>query len=277
MIYLNCEVKSGLGEDTFWTWFEREFPDSKFEEPTVLNNDDIVLRYSTLGFLPIPGKQVAICWELYPQMKKFFQTEMWNIKLDKIYEAAMYATYRTVATLESVSDYSKYGTVDVIPIGVDTELFCPMNSKNALRRRYNIPCDKKVGVWVGTCHPMKGYSALLQYAATNPDIFWIVIWKWQPEALPLVGAKNFIKISQQQIAELINCGDFFLSTNRLGSYFMSEWEAMSCNIPFVIIENFPREFYPSTQPRDDVFAMRWDRYSVKQAWTNFLVARGVEW
>ena len=26
MIYLNCEVKSGLGEDTFWTWFEREFP-----------------------------------------------------------------------------------------------------------------------------------------------------------------------------------------------------------------------------------------------------------
>ena len=34
MIYLNCEVKSGLGEDTFWTWFEREFKDGCcFEVP----------------------------------------------------------------------------------------------------------------------------------------------------------------------------------------------------------------------------------------------------
>lgn len=25
MIYLNTEIFSGLGEDTFWTWFKREF------------------------------------------------------------------------------------------------------------------------------------------------------------------------------------------------------------------------------------------------------------
>ena len=77
MIYLNCEIKNGLGEDTFWTWFHREFPNSSFDTPKYLNNNDILLRYSTLGFLPIEGKQMALCWELYPRMK-----EKYTIKID---------------------------------------------------------------------------------------------------------------------------------------------------------------------------------------------------
>ena len=32
-IYLNPEVASGLGEDTFWMWFKREFPNSEFLSP----------------------------------------------------------------------------------------------------------------------------------------------------------------------------------------------------------------------------------------------------
>lgn len=277
MIYLNCEVKSGLGEDTFWTWFEREFSSSKFDTPSILNDDDIVLRYSTLGFLPIVGKQVSLCWELYPQMKDYFAIDMWTSRLANVYEAARYATYRTVATQASVRDYEQFGSVDIIPIGVNTDIFAPLNNKMSIRDRYGIPLEKKVGVWIGTQHPMKGYTDLLQYAANFPDIFWIVIWKWQPEALPMSDAVNFIQIPQQQIAELINCADFFLSTNRLSSYFMAEWEAMACNIPFVVIEKSPREFYPTAQPRDDVFARGWDRVTTKRTWTTFLSDRGVSW
>lgn len=33
MIYLNCEVKSGLGEDTFWTWLNRVISFQHLEEP----------------------------------------------------------------------------------------------------------------------------------------------------------------------------------------------------------------------------------------------------
>lgn len=277
MIYLNCEVKSALGEDTFWTWFEREFPSSSFEIPSKLNDNDIVLRYSTLGFLPVVGKQVALCWKLYPHMANFFGVDMWDDRLQKIYETARYSTYRTVATQESVKDYERFGSVDVIPIGVNTDMYRPMEDKRELRSKYEIPQNRKVGIWIGTCHPMKGYDELIKYAAHYPDIYWIIIWKWQMEALEMSGASNFIKIPEQQISELINCADFFLSTNKLSSYFISEWEAMACNIPFVIIETSKREFYPSDRSRNDVFERGWDRISVKRKWEKFLSDRGVGW
>lgn len=280
MIYLNCEVKSGLGEDTFWTWFNREFPLSTFEEPHKVTEEDIILRYSTLGILPIIGKQVALCWELYPQMKKLFNTEMWNSRIEKVYETARYATYRTVATQASVEDYTQFGSVDVIPIGVDTTVFKPLKEKSILRKKYGIPLNKDVGVWIGTGHPMKGYADFLQYVGKHSSNFWICIWKWKFEALPVQADNilNFIQIPQSQIAELINSADFFCCTNRLKSYYMSEWEAMSCNIPFQYIGNYEKEFFIKNEDsRDVVYKMGWDRFSVKKQWEFFFTERGVVW
>jgi glycosyltransferase involved in cell wall biosynthesis len=277
MIYLNCEVKSGLGEDTFWTWFAREFPSSSFEIPQKLSDEDIVLRYSTLGFLPIEGKQVALCWELYPQMKKVFSSDQWNPIIDKVNETARYSTYRTVATKNTVADYEKFGSVEVIPIGVDTDLYKPLDNKKELREKYDLPSDKKIGIWIGTYHPMKGYSDLIRYAAAHQDIYWIVIWKWQHEAGKMEGAKNFVQIPQEEICELINASDFFLSTSKLCPFYMAEWEAMACNIPFVFCGDSKREFVPSANTRDDVFRMGWDRKSVKKQWEKFLLERGIRW
>lgn len=277
MIYLNCEVKSGLGEDTFWTWFQREFPKCSFEIPNSLNQEDMLLRYSTLGFLPIDGKQTALCWELYPQMKKVFHCAQWDDRIAKIYEAAQYCTYRTVATEASITDYSKFGSVEVIPIGVNTDLFKPLKHKSELRSKYNLPLNKKIGIWIGTNHPMKGYSELLRYSSLNKDIYFIVIWKWKMEASAMQGASNFVKISQSQICELINSADFFLSTSKLSPFYMAEWEAMACDIPFEFFGNEHREFIPSKHPRDDVFDLNWDRASVKKKWENFFDERGVKW
>jgi len=278
MIYLNCEVKSGLGEDTFWTWFEREFPSSSFEIPQKLNDTDILLRYSTLGFLPVEGKQLALCWELYPQMKKLFGVNQYDPILGKVYECARYSTYRTVATETSINDYINFGSVDVIPIALNTDLFKPLNNKIELRKKYDLPLNKEIGIWIGTCHPMKGYSTLLKYASDNPNIHWIIIWKWEMEAMPMKGASNFIKIPQQQCNELLNASDFFVSTNKLQSFFMAEWEAMATNIPFRLIENeIKMEFIPSKNPRDDVFERGWDRDSAKKKWITFFEKRDIKW
>jgi hypothetical protein len=269
---------SGLGEDTFWTWFKREFPSSSFVIPKKLNDDDIVLRYSTLGFLPVEGKQVALCWELYPQMKELFASNQYDTILEKVFECARYSTYRTVATETSIADYKQFGSVDVIPIALNTDLFKPLDNKKELRKKYNLPMDKEIGIWIGTCHPMKGYSELLKYASDNPHIYWIIIWKWDDEAMPMKDAINFIKIPQNQINELLNAADFFASTNRLKSFFMAEWEAMASNIPFKFIGNLPNvEFIPSKNPRNDVFAKGWDRLSAKKKWEFFLSKRGIKW
>ena len=277
MIYLNCEVKSGLGEDTFWTWFEREFPGSSFDTPAKLNDEDILLRYSTLGYLSIEGKQMALCWELYPEMRDYFNTACFDDRARVVANTARYSTYRTVATPMTVKNYDKYGQVEVIPIGVDTDMYRPLKSKNKLREKYNLPKNKKIGVWIGTFHPMKGVAKLLEYATLNPEIEWVLIWKWEMEELKIDNAHNFVKIKQAQICELLNAADFFLSTSQLSPYYMAEWEAMATNIPFVFFGNAEREFYPSKNPRDDVFSMGWDRKSVKQKWIDFFERKGVKW
>lgn len=276
MIYLNCEVKSGLGEDTFWTWFEREFPNSSFEVPKKLNDEDILLRYSTLGFLPVEGKQMALCWELYPEMKQLFKTAYFDDKMRNVENTARYATYRTVATRETAKNYECFGQVEVIPIGVDADLYKPLNNKAQLRKKYNLPKKKKIGIWIGTFHPMKGVTKFLEYASLHPDIEWITVWKWKMEELKIENVHSFVQIPQSQINELLNAADFFLSTSQLRPYYMAEWEAMASNIPFLFYGNVEREFYPSKKPRDDVFHMGWDRQSVKRKWIDFFDRKGVK-
>jgi glycosyltransferase involved in cell wall biosynthesis len=275
VIYLNAEVVSGLGEDTFWTWFHREFPLSTFEEPKRLADEDAVLRYSTLGFLPVVGKQVALCWELYPAMKERFGSSLWDEKIARVYEAARYATYRTVASALTRPLYAPYGTVDIIPIGVDTEVFKPLPDKAELRAKHGLPLDREVGVWVGTAHPMKGFAFLLEYARQNPDLHWVTICKTAHESVVMPGATSFVHVDQQTLCELINTGDFFLSTSLLKPFFMAEWEAMACDVPTRLIGEPEKEFTPSAHPRDDVLRLGWDRASVKRAWESFLAERGI--
>ena len=277
MIYLNAEVVSGLGEDTFWTWFHREFPSSVFEEPTELADCDVVLRYSTLGFLPVVGKQVALCWELYPAMRERFGSSLWDDKIAKVRETARYATYRTVASDLTRADYEVFGSVDVIPIGVDLDVFRPLPDKRGLRARYGLPDDKEIGVWVGTAHPMKGFALLLEYARDHPDIHWIIICKTDFEAVAMRGASSFVHVTQQTSCELINAADFFLSTSLLRPFFMAEWEAMACDAPMRLVGEAGKEFVPSANPRADVLRLGWDRPTVKKRWEQYLAVRGVMW
>jgi glycosyltransferase involved in cell wall biosynthesis len=277
LIYLNAEVVSGLGEDTFWTWFHREFPNSAFEEPRRLTDKDAVLRYSTLGFLPIVGKQIALCWELYPAMRERFGSTLWDDKIAMVLEAARYATYRTVASDLTRPLYEPYGTVDIIPIGIDIDVFRPLANKEELRAKHGLPADREVGVWVGTAHPMKGFALLLEYARQHPDIHWVTICKTEHESVAMPGAANFVHVNQETLCELINAGDFFLSTSLLRPFFMAEWEAMACDAPMRMIGEQGKEFAPSAHPRDDVLRLGWDRAAVKKKWELFFVERGITW
>lgn len=276
MIYLNAEIVSGLGEDTFWTWFHREFPTSVFEEPKRLTDVDAVLRYSTLGFLPMVGKQVALCWELYPAMKERFGSSLWDDKIAMVHEAARYATYRTVASSLTAPLYEPYGTVDIIPIGVDIDVFRPLTGdRDELRAKYGLPQDKEIGVWIGTAHPMKGFALLLDYARLHPEIHWVTICKTGPESVAMPGATSFVQVSQKTVRDLINAGDFFLSTSLLRPFFMAEWEAMACDVPMRVIGEREKEYAPSAHPRDDVLRLGWDRPSVKKKWELFLDEKGI--
>lgn len=279
MIYLNPEVKTSDNEDTFWDWAERVFPKSSFCVPTKLNDNDIVLRYSTLGFLPVAGKSVALCWEMYPQMQKLYFNDQYAIgKLQRINETARYCTYRSVATEQNADYYKRFGSVEVIPIGVDTDFWKPINNKKELRDKYNIPLGKRVGIWVGSLHHMKGFANLLQYVSQNPDIFFvIVIGRNNKSLMNFPNSNIFMDISQKILVELMQLSDFYLCTNRLSSYYMADWEAMSCNLPFEYWTEVKPEFIVESNPRDLVFQHKWSRELVQRKWENFFDQHGIEY
>jgi len=280
MIYLVCECKSGLGEDTFWTWFEREFNNCIFINSPVIpesfnENDDCIIVYSTMGkiYNPFNKNYKAFClaWELYPEMKIMLKSNQWDNRILLTQESAKSSTEILVATDFAVPYYTECGLVSKMELGLDTEVFRPLNNKNELRIKYGLPNDIKIGYWGGTNHVMKGFDRLIDYANNNTDIFWIVVWK-QPEdrgnCPPYIKNKEYVKIPQHQINELMNCADFFLCTSRLRPYYMTELEAMSTNIKFIFTENIEKDFIPSENPREDIFNKGWDRNYTKQKWVS---------
>lgn len=274
MIYLSAEVVSGLGEDTFWTWFHRECPlPTEFGVPETLQPSDRVLQYSTLGRPRHPGQSIALLWELHPEMKLQLHSEEWDPVIGKIEACGRSALRRVVTSRIMVPFYEHLGPVDVLPIGVDTDLFRPMD-RPGLRAKYGIPAHKKVGLWAGTLHPMKGFLHLFEYREAHPEIEWIVVWKQEGQDGYLPGARNFVHVDQQTLAELMSCADFFLASGLLRPFFMVEWEAMSCNLPLVVLNGLEKDFVSSAQPRDDIFRLGWDRRTALKTWTKYIQATG---
>lgn len=250
MVYLAPEVRSGLGEDTFWTWFNREF-ESSFKVPAALRDEDWLLQYGTLGEPRVKGgRTLGLLWELYPEMQAFGCGGSDKILQMKACEKSCDAS--TVST-RFMLDYFK---AVVLPIGVDTDLFCEKD-REEMRKKHKL--SGRVGFWSGTNHPMKGRDRLEAYKKDNPDVKWIEVEKKS-------------KTPQKVLSELMSCADFALFTGRLRPYYMVEWEVMACNVPIIDISGVEREFTPSSYPRNDVMDQGWSRHQTKESWAKFLAS-----
>jgi len=272
MIYLSPEIASGLGEDTFWTWFKREVSNTTFDDVNRAQENDIILRYSTKGIIPpnIKAKSVALCWELLPEMKVKLNSNSWDHKINVTYQVANSCDRRVVASRLSIPYYEHCGKIDIIPIGVDTNLFKPSSDKESLRLKYNLPLDKEIIFWGGTNHPMKGFQNLLKFKQDNPQYHYICVWKTPGEATLLEGFSNHILVKQEILSELMAASDYILCCGLLQPFYMIEWEAMSCGLKPIILNNVEKDFVPSLDPRKDIFDQGWSRDQVKVTWEKYL-------
>lgn len=267
MIHLRAENWSSLGDDTFWCWAEREFPGVKADREPV-QDSDVVLHYGLLGEPKADAdKTVALLWEQHQEMAREVGKlcgQNWHAEIARLNAAYRACARRVVASHVMAADYKN---VDVLPIGVDTDLWRPPEpgEKNDIRDKYDIPHGIRLGFWAGHDHPMKGYDLFRNHAKG----WWVQVFKRRPIANDLSGIVR-ASIPQPEIAELMRMCDFALFTSRLRPFCMLEWEAMSTNLPVVNIGHNKREFVPSDNPRQDVFDRCWDRHSAKEIWLSYL-------
>lgn len=267
MIYLYTPGLSGLGEDTFWTWFSREF-ETDYSMPPSIGPHDIAIVNAARNNPPEGGKKIALVFELYPEMKRWLGGGQYDPIINFMKNTSKKCQMIGCTSPVVYEDFQDLNVpLRTIPLGIDVELFRPMNNKSALRQKYGLPLNARIGFWSGTTHPMKGYDLLKQHASNNPDIFWVIVWKsaGDQDSLP-PNAKSWITIPQGIFVELMNSSDFCLCANRLRPYFMVEWEAMACNLPFEIVTPTPREFIPEPEPRGSLFKYGWDRPGLKRIW-----------
>ncbi len=273
MIYLSPTVRSGYGEETFWVWFEKQFQNWSYNLPPDYNENDIILRYSLNGpLIAKPAKVVALCWELYPEMKIALNNSSWDGVINTTFKTAKHSDRITVASKFAKPFYEPYGNVDILPIGVDTELFKPYSNeeKYKLKIKYNIPLDKEIGFWCGTAHPMKGFKNVQKYANENPNIYWIILW-YSNDVSNFIGyGQQHRQVNQQVIVELMNCADFQLSASLLRPYYIIEYEGMSCNLKQRKIVNIEKDFESGDNPRDAIFENKWDRITCKKVWEEYI-------
>lgn len=273
MIYLSPEVASGLGEDTFWTWFKREFPDSEWYNNQVPGPEDVILRYSTMGGTPHYESTICLLWELYPEMKQMLGVSDYDFRLPVIEDCARRSKYKVVASSIMIPYYEQsHGQIDVLPIGINSSLFKDQpENKIKIRKKYKINPNAKICFWGGTTHPMKGYDILSKFREDNKDTEFIVVWKSKEYLINQIERTyQFAGVSQDVLAELMACSDFTVSTSRLRPYYMIEWEAMMSNLPLVNLTTLQKDFTPKANPRQQVKDLFWDREDAKVVWRNYI-------
>lgn len=120
---------------------------------------------------------------------------------------------------------------EIIPIGVDDQLFRPMD-KSRLRREMGLP-NTRTGIFVGDYSEVKGWSRVRRIIKSRPDLFWILVSK-DYSTHEASNCRCYNRIDQHTLAKLLNCADFFIVGSAVETECLAAIEACMCGIPIVM-------------------------------------------
>lgn len=252
VLIINEHIRGSVsGEQTLWSTLGAAIADSEtFElssrpesvtEYIASTQPAIVIYNSTLGKIDVPANTRSIVvlqdnfllmssvlqLSLVQRLKKLLGIQTFYQQAVAKQREALAAATKIVAVSEHVA-HSYSVAAEIIPIGVDTDLFHPM-AKPELRKKYDLP-DTEVQIFVGSGHPVKGFSDLMLQIKNNPQIFYIVVLKDDTQ-ISAPNVKVFRRVLQQQLAELYCCADRYIGTSKVETLWLAPLEAMMCNVP----------------------------------------------
>lgn len=137
---------------------------------------------------------------------------------------------------EEAKNEFKLTNVVLITNGVDSEIFIPATNKDSLRKKYNLPVDKKIILFSANNFKdkNKGGQYLLRLSESlgnKPYILGVIGSVSLPDSTNLFG---FGYISDRsKLAEIYSLADLYCSLSAVETAPLSVLEAMSCALPVV--------------------------------------------
>jgi len=121
--------------------------------------------------------------------------------------------------------------------GVDTEVFRPGDAaeRAAARRRFGLPAERMVALFVGRFVEKKGLAVLREAAAIRPDVvFALAGWGPEdPDAWGLANVRVFRGLAGAELAELYRAGDALVLPSRGEGFPLVVQEALAAGLPVV--------------------------------------------
>jgi glycosyltransferase involved in cell wall biosynthesis len=146
------------------------------------------------------------------------------------------AVSEEIKTILTSKFYVPRSKVAVISVGVDTELFSPMN-KNEVRNDLGLNIDKKIVLFVGRITEMKGVDLLYQCAEHTLDIEYIFIGRKNDEKGKELNNCKFVgEVSHLEIPMWMNAADVLVLPSYSEGLPTVVAEALSCGIPAIVTD-----------------------------------------
>lgn len=131
-----------------------------------------------------------------------------------------------------------------MPNGVDFTIFHPDRTVNRdeVRRRYALPLDQPIALFVGRFVPKKGFDKLMR--ATSETYHIALAGGGAPHGMSSDTSKTFLGArSPKELAELYNSVDMFVLPSEGEGFPLTVQEAMASQLPVVISHNPGYDIY----------------------------------
>jgi len=124
---------------------------------------------------------------------------------------------------------------NLIWLPLDTEMFHAYEDRDTWRRRWDVPQDRPIGIFVGNSMPYKGLHTLAQLAEKIPHVFWIVVLRGNVPAklAGLTNVKLLNDVPHVELPSIYACADFALIPYRIGPFSYALAEALACGVPVI--------------------------------------------
>jgi len=137
-------------------------------------------------------------------------------------------------------DYARFdrpkGKIRVIPIGIDTEFWCPPTMIEAISigvDRNIINGNRKHVVFVGDEAPHKGYALVAAIARKRRDLDWTFVLKHRETHDEALGP-SYVAVGADVVRDVLRSSDVFILGSPVETQCLAALEAMACGLPVVM-------------------------------------------